>query len=507
MKTDKFISKLNIKDYNNTLEEVLLTKDFSEGAKNLLLSMLYKLENSYDDYRKTKAIAKQKKEVLEEIISIIKNECDQIEIIKLKDKDSLKEKKYIVKRTDKKIITYQNEKAILSAIYNLNTKKYTVKSEDNLVKKSLESMLNQGYIMSIEEILRDFDGWAWNVLKNDIEDYIYNITYQILVYLVGNDVIDNKEINEKNIEAILKNNYKKTTANNIYKLLIQISILKFIQNHKKEREDLIKEQEQLEEKFTEIDNKKLYIQKITNRKKTILKELREIDKIINDDLALKREFIKRNEMLPENEKIFSLSDFSENINKKRENLLKERQECTSKLEPTNYLKEKEIIENRLNFIKELEIITKKNKEKTEELLKELLRYVYKAIEEQTEKTEMKKDIMNMIYKIRYLKLLPYSDNENIYELTKNNFERMERKVITKACNLRTMNIVSQNVLENYKIIKNVLNTKIIDLEKTYIKINNTELTIYDEETIEEIVTLNTIKELNIKNNKKIKLFM
>lgn len=507
MKTDKFISKLNIKDYNNTLEEVLLTKDFSEGAKNLLLSMLYKLENSYDDYRKTKAIAKQKKEVLEEIISIIKNECDQIEIIKLKDKDSLKEKKYIVKRTDKKIITYQNEKAILSAIYNLNTKKYTVKSEDNLVKKSLESMLNQGYIMSIEEILRDFDGWAWNVLKNDIEDYIYNITYQILVYLVGNDVIDNKEINEKNIEAILKNNYKKTTANNIYKLLIQISILKFIQNHKKEREDLIKEQEQLEEKFTEIDNKKLYIQKITNRKKTILKELREIDKIINDDLALKREFIKRNEMLPENEKIFSLSDFSENINKKRENLLKERQECTSKLEPTNYLKEKEIIENRLNFIKELEIITKKNKEKTEELLKELLRYVYKAIEEQTEKTEMKKDIMNMIYKIRYLKLLPYSENENIYELTKNNFERMERKVITKACNLRAMNIVSQNVLENYKIIKNVLNTKIIDLEKTYIKINNTELTIYDEETIEEIVTLNTIKELNIKNNKKIKLFM
>lgn len=507
MKTDKFISKLNIKDYNNTLEEVLLTKDFSEGTKNLLLSMLYKLENSYDDYRKTKAIAKQKKEVLEEIISIIKNECDQIEIIKLKDKDSLKEKKYIVKRTDKKIITYQNEKAILSAIYNLNTKKYTVKSEDNLVKKSLESMLNQGYIMSIEEILRDFDGWAWNVLKNDIEDYIYNIMYQILVYLVGNDVIDNKEINEKNIEAILKNNYKKTTANNIYKLLIQISILKFIQNHKKEREDLIKEQEQLEEKFTEIDNKKLYIQKITNRKKAILKELREIDKIINDDLALKKEFIKRNEMLPENEKIFSLSDFSKNINKKRENLLKERQECTSKLEPTNYLKEKEIIENRLNFIKELEIITKKNKEKTEELLKELLRYVYKAIEEQTEKTEMKKDIMNMIYKIRYLKLLPYSENENIYELTKNNFERMERKVITKACNLRAMNIVSQNVLENYKIIKNVLNTKIIDLEKTYIKINNTELTIYDEETIEEIVTLNTIKELNIKNNKKIKLFM
>ena len=77
MKAEKIISKLNIKDYNNALEEILLTKDFSEGVKNLLLSMLYKLENSYDDYKKTKVVVKQKKKILEEIIYIIENECDK----------------------------------------------------------------------------------------------------------------------------------------------------------------------------------------------------------------------------------------------------------------------------------------------------------------------------------------------------------------------------------------------------------------------------------------------
>ena len=43
-------SKINLKDYNNTLETILENKDFSEDVKNLLLSMLYKIENAYQDY-------------------------------------------------------------------------------------------------------------------------------------------------------------------------------------------------------------------------------------------------------------------------------------------------------------------------------------------------------------------------------------------------------------------------------------------------------------------------
>ena len=52
MEKEKLISKLNIKDYNNQLEKILSKKTFTEDTKNLLLSMLYKIENAYEDYQK-----------------------------------------------------------------------------------------------------------------------------------------------------------------------------------------------------------------------------------------------------------------------------------------------------------------------------------------------------------------------------------------------------------------------------------------------------------------------
>ncbi len=54
MEKERLISKLNIKDYNNQLEKILSKKTFSEDTKNLLLNMLYKIENAYDDYNKVK---------------------------------------------------------------------------------------------------------------------------------------------------------------------------------------------------------------------------------------------------------------------------------------------------------------------------------------------------------------------------------------------------------------------------------------------------------------------
>ena len=64
MEKEKFILKLNIKDYNNQLEKILSKKTFSEDTKNLLLSMLYKVENSYTDYSLANGDTKNKKEIL-----------------------------------------------------------------------------------------------------------------------------------------------------------------------------------------------------------------------------------------------------------------------------------------------------------------------------------------------------------------------------------------------------------------------------------------------------------
>ena len=46
-KKEKLLRKIHMKDYTNSLEKILEDKQFSVDTKNLLLSMVYKIENSY----------------------------------------------------------------------------------------------------------------------------------------------------------------------------------------------------------------------------------------------------------------------------------------------------------------------------------------------------------------------------------------------------------------------------------------------------------------------------
>ena len=98
MDKEDLFSKLNIKDYNNQLENILENKSFSEDTKNILLNILYKIETAYDDYKKVKVNVDLKKELLEEIIEIIKENCNEIEIVKpkLNGETKLGDKKYII---------------------------------------------------------------------------------------------------------------------------------------------------------------------------------------------------------------------------------------------------------------------------------------------------------------------------------------------------------------------------------------------------------------------------
>ena len=113
MAKEDIFSKINLKDYNNILENILEQKDFSEDTKNLLLSMLYKIENGYQDYETVKVNVSTKKYFLKKIVQIIKEECKEIKIIKpLTQESKILEKQklnYIVDKEKGTIIVYPNE--------------------------------------------------------------------------------------------------------------------------------------------------------------------------------------------------------------------------------------------------------------------------------------------------------------------------------------------------------------------------------------------------------------
>ena len=75
-----------LKDYNSELEDVLDRKYFSANVKNLLLSMIYKIENSYNDYAIIKRSVRTKDEFLTELVETIDKYCDNFKIVDPKNK-------------------------------------------------------------------------------------------------------------------------------------------------------------------------------------------------------------------------------------------------------------------------------------------------------------------------------------------------------------------------------------------------------------------------------------
>ncbi len=281
------------------------------------------------------------------------------------------------------------------------------------------------------------------------------------------------------------------------KIIAQISIIKYVELNPEEKQKIMEVKTELEEKLTSINNKKQYLENITKEKKKCLKEIEKIDKYINDDLLLKKEYIKQNEVLPQEERVFSLSDFSEKIENRRIYLQKEIEELTEKMKPKNYVKEKTKIEKEYNFVNEICVENLKE----EVFILEFVKLVIKTLNIQIDKTVLKKEFIEEIYILRYL-------NFSIKEEYKKQLDKLQKKIITQGCNLKFLTIFSQDVTENYSIYKNIFETKIIDLESTYIEISKDNIVkIYDENSLEKEEKYNKFKDIIIKYNKRIKIFL
>lgn len=505
MNKEKLMLKLNIKDYNNQLEKILAKKNFSEEIKNLLLSMLYKIEAAYDDYSLVNGNTKTKKEILEEILEIIEKNCKEIEIIKTKESKSSPE--------EGKIITYLNTRKMLYEIYQLKQNKFKVPDEYEIIKPSLEQNLNQGYYIDSSEIIRDFDGWSWNIVVEEIENLGINLVYQIIRILIG-DTFLHKWQENPNQDYVLKfnekleNKYETKIAEQISKIINQLAILNVTKLNEEEKNRLLGIQKKLQEEFNELDDKKKYLEKLAKEKKKIVEEIKKNDNIINNDKQLKEEFIARNELLDMNHRIFSLSDFAEIIEKEKTELMKKLNKCNQKMEPINFIKTKTEIEKKLAIIKELEL--QNNDEKTyENKVAELLKLVCEALEIQINKAEEKENIVKLIYKIRYYGLIYISENKQVKDIV--DINNIQKIIITKACKQKIVTIFSKNIKENYNILQNILQTDIIELEHIFLKFiqknDKTVLEIYDEENLSRTIELSDIKELNVKLNKKIRVFI
>jgi len=547
MTKENIFSLINMKNYNNALEKILEKKDFTEDVKNLLLSMLYKIENAYEDYETIKKDVQTKNQYIKSLLNVINN-CNEITLVKqMSEEDKMLKKEGKVCKVDQdagKIIVYQNEEMMLRALQEMAPKQIIIKEKYELYEKVLRELFSKGYIYNNVEIIRDFNGWSWNINKKSIEDLEYNLIYQNILMILGmelvnciinnckedeeelpnNEILRSKylqmsEIEDKQVDYIkiikekLEEKYGEKLKNEIVESFKKV-ILIIISNRDKNEKEKIKKIKEENEKFLEqMEDKQKFVTQITNRKKEISKQIKKIDNAMNDIELLKKGYEEINKKLSNKEKIFSASQYANNLIIKRREYLEEMNNINKIMEPKEFIKLKEEKESKKKFF---DIWNIENNKKIDEqpYLIDLQIQFLKALKQDIQNTENKNEILEYIYKLRYYKFIPYKNKKisDVKEL-KSHIEEVEKILINKACDKKVITRLSEDNELNYNILKNLFTTKIIKLESMVIilKYNKDILSVemYDANIMENIEKIKIGKktELSVKLKKKIKIFI
>lgn len=510
---EKLLSKLNIKDYRNDLELVLENKQFDEEAKSLLLSIFYKLDNFYKDYMIVKRECEQKNKFLEEYINILKNKCNKIQI--LTPQECTKTKRYTINKEKGEIKSFPSEIILLYAVYELN--EYNERKEsktDDFTNNCINFLLNKGKTINSIEPIRDFNGWSWNVEINNTKNIEYNLIFQNLLILFGYNFLD-ENINKSNIISALKN--KVNTENfgkkgyEFLECLFQLCILIYNNNSTENHNKCLKYKKSLINKINMLNNRKEYIDDKTKSNTILIKQIQKIDIMLNDINLIRKEFEKN--IKSQEDKYFSISDFVDDLEVKRQDLLKQIENNNKLLSPKEYLKNQDDyvkILNLYNSIKE-----EQEKVNIQTKLIKLQKTFLECIKLKISNTENKRDLYNITTQLRYYANVPYKKNKSVVNQEKvwQTFEDVIKQLIYKMVEYKVIDIGFRTKKLNYEVLKYIFKTKIIRLDNLVLKIsfisnNQIEVQYYDGNMLDykECFDIPFDEEIISKKDRKIKLF-
>ncbi len=500
--------------HNEQLEEILETKTFSLDCKNLLLSILYKLETSYNDYETVKRMVDTKKQMIEDILNIIA-ECNEIILV---DPNSAKMRefkeeniKFRIDKQEKIIETEPNENSLLNAIYNLPVeKKVYLDEEHSAIRNSLPFILETGRNINRAEIIRDFDAWSWNTLFSEIPSIECNLIYQNLQILLGKEFLESwmKLENTKNSLEILSNELEKMLekkdAEEFLNLIFRLSIIIYCKNNEKEAMRLRDELDWNNEELKRLNDTIGLVEEITEIKTKAIAEIDRIDRILNDKEAFEKELIKVNEK-QEDTRMLMPDDFENKLQRKKKKMEKKIKDADNMLLVKQYMQRKSQIIKDSELFKAID-----ESEKKEEYILKLQEYFIKGIKAQIMAEEDKNKIIDLVYIIRYYNFIPYSNDKYIKDVEelKDSIDEIEELLANKLIAQKIVNRLSNNIEFDKNIIKKIFNMRMINLENINAEFaNDYEVIFYDVETIEEKFDIDCEEVTILKYDRKIKLFI
>ncbi len=497
--------KILKKDKNEELERILEEKNIEEQAKNLLQGILYKIEVSYKDYQKVKGMEQTEEQYVQQLLVDIKQKCNKIKIVKISQKfdneeieKKLKENKFYV--SENEIISYPIERKILYAIeQNANNKKI-LNDQYGDASIAVSDFINTGKNIDRVEVLRDFNGWSWTTVKEEIENIDANLVYQMLQILFSRDFLDNwsKDKDGKiDYFKIMENDgkkYGKKAIEMLKKLLIKIAIINDAKENQEFAEYISKKLRSVKKELKMYEDTKANIERLSEHKTQAMKQLKDIERILRQESMLLAEYEKRKGKI-------DIKDLKKELSDQRRKLLNEISEDNYLLNPMNYLKEKKKLEEEKSRL-DIKRTTKKQMENLKiEFIKLFLQCFNIRIKISTEE----EDVRKLIYQFRYFMCLPFDETNSVKNLKQieDEVNTTEQLLVKKAMEFKVINKVP------FEVMKHVFETRIIILEELYYKVTKEiekyYVQIFDENVTEEKFEIKPIDK--IKLNKKIKIFI
>jgi len=495
---------VNNTDYKEVLADIIELKGFSEEAENLLLNMLYKIDENYDNYARVKREVPSKDDFIQKIIYNIRNNVKNVNFVRPHTQNMTIYRNNLLKVEQKAPEhTGENSDATVNRLKKSNTKTYDLEcltSEKSALyeiskigslpinsklpnkEKAVLTVITLGRCISDAELVRDFTGWAWARDSLEIESQQCNIIYTLLIFLLGEkfvnsvtDVNQIKDVVSKEFYDLLEKACNEFyTATNPGMIDNYLSKIESLRNEMNDMKEQVKNQEE-----------------IVRQKKACYKELKNIDIALNDTNELRVDFIATNNSLPKGKKFYSISDYVDFIENKKKTLLRDVNRLNKLQDPTEFMKMQDDLLMKIKFYEEKTTIP------------ELAKAFTELYDQRVTKARTRKDILDIIYEIRYLNFLP---------CCKFKLKTIARKAIAKGIKMGVINPVSNVDELDYRILRGIFETENSNLESLSIEVNkefnSLQIQMFDGEVHDKTYYADTPRdsEIEVRKVKKYKIF-
>ena len=535
-------------DYIYEIEKTLEKKGITNEIKSLVMDTLFKIEETYPNYKRIKVDVLEKRDYIREIVVALKK-VDNIYIMNMQEKDILK------CVTDTKIEKnargyydiqiYHNNLSLLYALQTIINEEYGINEQP--CSSAFDKILKIGGIYSNIEILRDFSGWNWN--RNKIKNFniYYDIIYRNLLLILGIDKMIELKKTRQCIHFMKKYLVKKYKNDNVEKLMEILKEIVFVMSSEEEKKLEIEANKKIIDMYMAMKDIKKFMQKVNEEKKENNKLIAEYDKILNSHNVLEREY---NEYLKaieksknedssngslnidsiidildieeddigkiDKEEIKNIELFSIQIFEKRKKVYNKNLELSKIGNPENYVEHKRILEEKIKYILDYEKVkgdAKKEEELLENLMIEYQKIVYDMLEDRIEAIYTNEEVIDEIYRQRYIRYQNVLKDKYIYQIS-DLYQKMDKilhLIVAKAMKFDVLERVSEEENTNYAAVSPALKTEVLSLEEVKVAIytgKTTLLCIYDGNVLIKEIELFDVdpKLISIPTKKKIKLF-